>query len=78
MFNPLRIFKIFTKKYKQNLPLFYVTIDKEKFKTQKENTCMCNMHPCVNQLDKDIHDEIVNHINKAVDLIRDNITYKDL
>jgi hypothetical protein len=78
IFNPLNIFKIFTKDFKQSIPLFYVTIDKDKFKTQKENSCICNIHPCVSQLDKSIQEDIRYHINEAIDLIRDNVRYKDL
>jgi hypothetical protein len=62
----------------KNIPLFYVNINRKKFKEFKEGSCIAKIHPCINQLNKEKQDKVRELINEAIDIIRDNIEFKDL
>lgn len=62
----------------RNVPLFYVNIDKKKFKENKEGSCLIKPHPAISKLPIDKQEEVRALINKAVDIMRDNISVEDL
>ena len=53
--------------------LFEITIiNKEAFQNKEENSCMIYTSRLFNSLDENVKNEIREHLNDAVDLIRDN------
>lgn len=60
------------------IPLFWVTLDKKQFKKMKQNSCTIKIHPSVSLLDDNIQKQIKEHIESAIDLIRDNIDINDI
>ena len=62
----------------KNVPLFFVNINKKKFKENKEGSCLIKPHPCMSKLPKDKQEEVKALINKAVDIMRENISVQDL
>lgn len=62
----------------KNIPLFYVNINKKKFKENKDGSCMTKIHPCINKLPKEKQDKVEKLINEAICILRDNIEFKDL
>lgn len=61
------------------VPLFWVILDKKHFKKQgKNNSCTIKIHPSVKLLDENIQKQIKEHIESAIDLIRDNININDI
>ena len=53
--------------------LFEITIiNKEAFQNKEENSCMIYPSRLFNSLDENVKNEIREHLNDAVDLIRDN------
>ena len=58
--------------------LFEITIvNKEAFENKEENSCMIYTNRIFNSLDQNIKNEIRGHINDAIDLIRDNVKWRD-
>jgi hypothetical protein len=58
--------------------LFWVTLDKKQFRKMNKNSCTIKIHPSVNLLDENIQKQIKEHIECAIDLIRDNIDINDI
>ena len=53
--------------------LFEITIiNKEAFQNKEENSCMIYPNRLFNTLDENVKNEIREHLNAAIDLIRDN------
>lgn len=57
-----------------SIPLFNCYINLNKFKIQKEGSCEAHFHPIIfNELSEDKRKELYYHINKSIDIVRDNI-----
>lgn len=54
-------------KNKKELPLFYVTIDMNKFKESKSNSCTININSAI------VDNTVITNINELVDYIRENL-----
>lgn len=56
------------------IPLINVSININKYKIQKEGSCISALHPSIPpELTEEQIEEVKYHINKAIDIIRDNI-----
>lgn len=56
------------------IPLINVSININKYKIQKEGSCISALHPSISQeLTEEQMEEVKYHINEAIDIIRDNI-----
>lgn len=65
--------------FKKKVLLFNADVDKEFFKEHgKENSSMIKIHPYIKLLNQDIQNEIKEHLNIAIDLIRDNLDVSKL
>jgi hypothetical protein len=62
----------------KNVPLFYVNINKKTFKENIEGSCLIKPHPAISKLPIDKQEEVKALINKAIDIMRENIAVEDL
>jgi hypothetical protein len=69
----LKLLNPFRRKKKSKILLMWIDITNiTGFKNRDKNSCTTYNHPIISCLPDDIKQEVIEHIEKVIDLIRDN------